>query len=125
MMGFPPTGKEITFSGIVSTRVADGKMVEIWENYDSLSLLEELGGIKRISPEATRPALSPLSLVETNSSPRPPVIDVHLHAMKLNRSAAGRSSKRLSIGAKLSSKPPKDIDPTGAALACASAASRW
>ena len=43
MMGMPPSGKQLTFSGITTVRMADGKIVERWANVDELGLLQQLG----------------------------------------------------------------------------------
>jgi steroid delta-isomerase-like uncharacterized protein len=43
MMGIPPTGKQITMSGIAITRVANGKIVEGWYNGDDLGMMQQLG----------------------------------------------------------------------------------
>lgn len=43
IMGIPPTGKQITLSGITIFRVANGKIVEQWSNSDDLGLLQQLG----------------------------------------------------------------------------------
>jgi predicted ester cyclase len=43
MMGIAPTGKQVTVSGFVITRFADGKAVEVWNNADDLGLLQQLG----------------------------------------------------------------------------------
>ena len=37
LMGIPPTGKQVTVRGIVITRFADGKAVEVWNNADDLA----------------------------------------------------------------------------------------
>jgi steroid delta-isomerase-like uncharacterized protein len=42
-MGIPPTGKQVTMTGILIDRVADGKMIEEWSNSDYLGLLQQLG----------------------------------------------------------------------------------
>jgi steroid delta-isomerase-like uncharacterized protein len=39
----PPTGKQIELQGITIHRIADGKIVEEWERYDNLSLMQQLG----------------------------------------------------------------------------------
>ena len=41
--GIPPTGKEIEFSVISITRFVDGKVVEMWAEFDSLDLYQQLG----------------------------------------------------------------------------------
>ena len=39
----PPTGRQIELQGITIHRIADGKIVEEWERYDNLSLMQQLG----------------------------------------------------------------------------------
>jgi steroid delta-isomerase-like uncharacterized protein len=41
--GAPPTGKSVTFTGTMTFLFADGKVAEIWVNYDILSLVQQLG----------------------------------------------------------------------------------
>jgi predicted ester cyclase len=43
VMGAPPTGKELTFTGITTVRMKNGKIVERWANVDELGLLQQLG----------------------------------------------------------------------------------
>ncbi|MCP4756999.1 MAG: ester cyclase [Proteobacteria bacterium] len=43
--GIPPTGKHVTVTGISICRCAGGKIVEEWENWDDLGLLQQLGVI--------------------------------------------------------------------------------
>ena len=45
MMGVPPTGKEISVSGIAIDRFQDGQSVEHWEVFDQVSLMQQLGVI--------------------------------------------------------------------------------
>ena len=42
-MGIPPTGKRVEMHGISILRAENGKVVECWDGYDSLSLLRQLG----------------------------------------------------------------------------------
>jgi steroid delta-isomerase-like uncharacterized protein len=42
LMGIPPTGKQLTLTGMAITRVASGKVVEQWANNDDLGLLQQL-----------------------------------------------------------------------------------
>jgi steroid delta-isomerase-like uncharacterized protein len=39
----PPTGKQMELKGITIHRFEDGKIVEEWESYDNLSVLQQLG----------------------------------------------------------------------------------
>ena len=43
--GLPPTGKQVTFSGINVMRLEDGKIVEHWSIGDTLGMLQQLGAI--------------------------------------------------------------------------------
>ena len=41
--GIPPTGKRVTVPGIFICRCAGGKIVEEWDIWDDLGLLQQLG----------------------------------------------------------------------------------
>jgi steroid delta-isomerase-like uncharacterized protein len=43
--GIPATGKEVTIGQIVIFRVADGRIVEYWEQADFLGLMQQLGAV--------------------------------------------------------------------------------
>lgn len=43
--GIPPTGKQVTGSGISIHRIAEGKIAEAWVNFDTLGMLQQLGVI--------------------------------------------------------------------------------
>jgi steroid delta-isomerase-like uncharacterized protein len=43
--GIPPTGRTVRVSGIVICRLRDGRIVEEWEQFDLLGLLQQLGAI--------------------------------------------------------------------------------
>ena len=45
LMGIPATGKQVTASGISILRVADGKIAEQWDSFDTLGMLQQLGVI--------------------------------------------------------------------------------
>lgn len=40
--GIPATGKEVRITGIIISRIEDGRVVEEWEEIDRLGLLEQL-----------------------------------------------------------------------------------
>jgi len=44
--GIPATGKPFSISGISIARVADGKLVEWWENADALGMMQQVGVIR-------------------------------------------------------------------------------
>ncbi len=43
--GIPPTGKQVTATGIDIYRIVDGKMLEHWAQIDALGMLQQLGVI--------------------------------------------------------------------------------
>ncbi len=45
LLGIPPTGKQITMTGIAIHRIAGGKIVEHWHEIDMLGGLQQLGVI--------------------------------------------------------------------------------
>lgn len=61
LAGIPPTGKRFTMTGIFIVRIADGKIVERWANYDNLAMLQQLGVVRQWGkPTSTAgPAPSP------------------------------------------------------------------
>jgi steroid delta-isomerase-like uncharacterized protein len=52
LMGIPATGKQVKTSGISILRIANGKIAEQWDNFDNLSMLQQLGVIP--APGQTR-----------------------------------------------------------------------
>ena len=47
-MGIPATGKEVVSTGIVISRIAEGKIAEDWEEFDGLGFSQQLGVIPPI-----------------------------------------------------------------------------
>jgi steroid delta-isomerase-like uncharacterized protein len=43
LMGIPPTGKQVRVDAISVFRIADGKIAEMWEVWDTLGMLQQLG----------------------------------------------------------------------------------
>jgi steroid delta-isomerase-like uncharacterized protein len=43
LMGIPPTGKQVTITGITINRLSGGKVEEQWNNFDQLGMLQQLG----------------------------------------------------------------------------------
>ena len=48
-MGIPPTGKQVSWTGIGIDRFKDGKFVERWMNEDDLGLMQQLGAIPQMA----------------------------------------------------------------------------
>jgi predicted ester cyclase len=45
LMGAPPTGNDVAFTGITISRCESGRIVEEWEITDTLSLLGQVGAL--------------------------------------------------------------------------------
>jgi len=45
LMGTPPTGKDVAFTGITISRCEGGKIAEEWELTDTVSLLGQVGAL--------------------------------------------------------------------------------
>jgi len=55
LLGIAPTGKQVEFGGIAIMRIVGGTITEIWEHYDALGLLQQLGVIPAPAPAAANP----------------------------------------------------------------------
>jgi steroid delta-isomerase-like uncharacterized protein len=51
--GIPPTGRQVTWTGMTIYRVANGKIVEAWWAYDALGLMQQLTTAVEEKSEAT------------------------------------------------------------------------
>ena len=49
-VGVPATGKKVTITGMTFARIVDGKIVEGWDNWDKLGMLEQIGAYQ--APDA-------------------------------------------------------------------------
>jgi len=45
LLGVPPTGKQVTVTGIDVYRIENGRTAEHWGNFDQLGMLQQLGVI--------------------------------------------------------------------------------
>jgi steroid delta-isomerase-like uncharacterized protein len=45
LLGVPATGKPIKITGIDIFRVQDGKLAELWQNWDQLQMLQQIGAV--------------------------------------------------------------------------------
>jgi predicted ester cyclase len=41
-MGVEPTNRELTWTGIIIDRIADGRIVESWANWDMMGMMQQL-----------------------------------------------------------------------------------
>jgi steroid delta-isomerase-like uncharacterized protein len=46
-LGIPATGKPVRITGMTIVRIANGKIIEGWDNWDQLAMLEQIGAYKR------------------------------------------------------------------------------
>jgi steroid delta-isomerase-like uncharacterized protein len=49
LLGIEPTGKESTVTGITIDRIENGKIVESWNNWDTLGMLQQLGVVPALA----------------------------------------------------------------------------
>jgi steroid delta-isomerase-like uncharacterized protein len=49
LFGIAPTGKQATVNGITIDRFSGGKIVESWNNWDALGLMQQLGAIPQMA----------------------------------------------------------------------------
>ncbi len=49
LMGMPATGKQATVTGITIDLIADGRIVESWDNWDTLGMMQQLGAIPALA----------------------------------------------------------------------------
>ncbi len=47
--GTPPTGKQFNITGVTNCRLANGKLVEGWVNWDALGLMQQLGVVPQLA----------------------------------------------------------------------------
>ncbi len=56
LMGIPATGKSVTVDGIWIHRIANNKIVESWNAWDTLGMLQQLGVVPEMAQAAETPA---------------------------------------------------------------------
>jgi steroid delta-isomerase-like uncharacterized protein len=45
-LGLPATGKDVAITGTTIARIANGKIVEAWDNWDKLAMLQQIGVVQ-------------------------------------------------------------------------------
>jgi steroid delta-isomerase-like uncharacterized protein len=53
LMGMPPTGKQVTLTGITYGRIEDGKAREAWLIWDTLAMMQQLGAVPETAAAST------------------------------------------------------------------------
>ena len=48
LLGIPPSGKQVTVSGMTITLISNGKSVESWGEFDALGMLQQIGVIPQM-----------------------------------------------------------------------------
>lgn len=51
-MGLAPTGKQVDMTGISIVRIIDAKIVEAWEEWDNLGMMQQLGVVPVVEAKA-------------------------------------------------------------------------
>jgi steroid delta-isomerase-like uncharacterized protein len=49
LMGVSPTGKKVTVSGLTFSRIANGKVVEEYTNWDTFGMMQKLGVVPELA----------------------------------------------------------------------------
>ena len=49
LMGVPPTGADVTITGLCISRCSDGKVVEEWELVDQVGLMRQIGALPELA----------------------------------------------------------------------------
>jgi steroid delta-isomerase-like uncharacterized protein len=52
--GMPPTGKDTNITGVMTSKIKDGKVIEAWSLFDSLGLLRQLGVVPAGAPDISK-----------------------------------------------------------------------
>jgi steroid delta-isomerase-like uncharacterized protein len=45
LLGVPPSGNRVEVAGVTISRIEGGKIVEDWDNYDALGMMQQIGAI--------------------------------------------------------------------------------
>ena len=55
-LGFKATDSPVEFTGMTFVRISDGKIVEAWNNFDFMTMFQQLGALQTIAPEPPEPS---------------------------------------------------------------------
>src|SRR5215217_2479966 len=51
LRGFPPTNNRVEVTGTITSRFAEGKIVEEWNNFDNMGMMQQLGIVPPLEPQ--------------------------------------------------------------------------
>ena len=66
-LGFAATDRGVEFTGIAITRISEGKIIEAWNNFDFMSMFQQLGALSLVAPEAAA------QKTHASDEPSPPI----------------------------------------------------
>jgi SnoaL-like polyketide cyclase len=55
-MGVPPSGNRGEAMGVTISRIEGGKIVEEWDNYDALGMMQAIGAVPEAGQEGVEPS---------------------------------------------------------------------
>jgi steroid delta-isomerase-like uncharacterized protein len=55
-LGFAATERPVEFTGMTIVRIHHGKIVEAWNNFDFMSMFQQLGALQTVAPEPPEPS---------------------------------------------------------------------
>ena len=50
LRGFPPSNNRVAVTGTITSRFVEGKLVEEWNNFDSMGMMQQLGIVPPLAP---------------------------------------------------------------------------
>ena len=72
LMGIAPTGNQVSITGITIHRIEDSKIVEEWENWDALGMMQQIGAIPQPSTALHEGGISPEEISGRTHPEHPP-----------------------------------------------------
>jgi steroid delta-isomerase-like uncharacterized protein len=53
LMDIPPSGKRVEFTGVTISRIEGGKIVEDWDIYNALGMMQQIGAIPELGQQSS------------------------------------------------------------------------
>jgi steroid delta-isomerase-like uncharacterized protein len=64
-LGFAATQAPVEFTGICIGRIRDGKIVEAWNNFDFMTMFQQLGALQTLAPAPPEGEQTPIDYEQT------------------------------------------------------------